>query len=362
MRIIGCDLHARQQTLAMLDTTTGEVVGVTLKHEGDNVREFYCSLPRPVRVGIEATGSMQWFVNLMEELGIECLVGHPAEIRAAEPRKQKHDRRDAELILKMLVEGRFPAIWLPSKELQDLRSLLRHRHQWVRMRTRIQNALQSIALANGLRRGTALWSHDGQSRIASLPLAPHTAYRRSELQAMYEKFEAEIEKLNQRVEEQACQRPGARLLMTHPGVGPITALATEVFLGDPARFADSKALASYVGMIPREYSSGGRQRLGGLSKQGNPLLRFLWGEAGAHAARKDPELQRFYRRKLVQKGLGKASVAVARKLGIRLWIMLRDQIEYNEFCRRGQKQQKSSDACAGMPETPYGANSHRPVD
>jgi transposase len=187
-------------------------------------------------------------------------------------------------------------------------------------------------------------SQDGQSRIAALPLAPLTAYRRSELQAMYEKFEAEIEKLNQRVEEQACQRSGARLLMTHPGVGPITALATEVFLGDPARFADSKALASYVGMIPREYSSGGRQRLGGLSKQGNPLLRFLWGEAGAHAARKDPELQRFYRRKLVQKGLGKASVAVARKLGIRLSIMLRDQIEYNEFCRRGQKQRKSSDA------------------
>jgi hypothetical protein len=132
MRIIGCDLHARQQTLAMLDTTTGEVLEVILKHEGDNVREFYSSLPRPVRVGIEATGSMQWFLNLMEELGIECLVGHPARIRASAPRKQKHDRRDAELILKLLTENRFPAIWLPSKELQDLRALLRHRHQWVR--------------------------------------------------------------------------------------------------------------------------------------------------------------------------------------------------------------------------------------
>jgi len=76
-------------------------VEVTLKHEGDNVREFYSSLARPVRVGIEATGSMQWFLNLMEELGIECQVGHPAEIRAAEPRKQKHDRRDADLILKL---------------------------------------------------------------------------------------------------------------------------------------------------------------------------------------------------------------------------------------------------------------------
>jgi transposase len=86
MRIIGCDLHARQPTLAMLDTTTGEVVEVILKHEGDNVREFYSSLPRPVRVGIEATGSMQWFLNLMEELKIECLVGDPAQIRAAERR------------------------------------------------------------------------------------------------------------------------------------------------------------------------------------------------------------------------------------------------------------------------------------
>ena len=107
----------------------------TLDDRGNNVREFYSKLARPVRVGIEATGSM-WFVNLMEELRIECLVGHPAKIRAAEPRKQKHDRRDADLILKLLVENRFPGIWLPSKEQQDLRALLRHRHQWVPMRTR----------------------------------------------------------------------------------------------------------------------------------------------------------------------------------------------------------------------------------
>jgi transposase len=138
---------------------------------------------------------------------------------------------------------------------------------------------------------------------------------------MYARFEAEIEQLNQQVLEQAGQRPTAGLLMTHPGAGPITALATDVFLDDPKRFRDSKALASYIGIIPSEHSSGGRQRLGGLSKQGNPLLRFLWCEAAVHAVRRDPERRRFYRRKLVQKGLGKARVAAARKLGIRLWIM-----------------------------------------
>jgi len=297
----------------------------------------------------------------MEELGIECRVGHPATIRAAEPRKQKHDRRDADLILKLLAGNRFPTIWLPTKELLDLRALVLHRHQWVRIRTRIQNALQAMALANGLRRGPSLWSYDGQAKIAFLPLPPHASYRRSALQAMYKKMEEEIETLTQQVAEQAEQRSGARRLMTHPGVGPVTALATDVFLGNPKRFLDGKALASYVGIIPREYSSGGKQRFGGVTKQGSPLLRFLWCEAGAHAVRRDPELKRFYRRKLVQKGLGKARVAVARKLGIRLWIMLRDEIDYEEFCRRGQKQQSGA-ACAGMLEVGNGANSHRPVD
>jgi transposase len=299
---------------------------------------------------------MHWFLNLMEELGIECRVGHPATIRAAAPRKQKNDRLDADLILRLLVENRFPAIWLPTKELLDLRALVLHRHQWVRIRTRIQNALQAIALANGLRRGPSLWSYDGQAKIAFLPLLPHASYRRSMLQEMYRKMAEEIENLTQRVVEQAGQRCGARLLMTHPGVGPVTALATEIFLGDPKRFVDGKALASYVGLIPREYSSGERQRLGKITKQGSPLLRFLWNEAGSHAVRHDPELKRFYRRKLVQKGLGKARVAVARKLGIRLWIMLRDEIDYQEFCRRGQKQHSGA-ACAGMPEVGYGAKS-----
>ena len=169
MRIIGCDLHARQQTLAMLDTQTGEVVNRTLMHEGNQVREFYVQLPHPVLVGIEAIGPMHWFLKLLEELGVECQVGDATKIRAAEPRKQKHDRRDAELILKLLVENRFPAIWMPSKEQLDLRSLLLHRRHWVRLRTQIQNALQAIALANGLRRGPGLWSYDGKRRLRSCP-------------------------------------------------------------------------------------------------------------------------------------------------------------------------------------------------
>lgn len=158
MKIVGCYLHAKQQTIAMVDTETGEFTEKTLPHEGNAVREFYAALEGPSVVGLEATGSMQLFLELLEGLGIECRVGHPAEIRAKETRKQKHDRRDARLILELLSEDRFAEIWMPSTEERDLRTLLRDRHQWAKMRTRLQHTLQAIALNHALRQGLGLWS------------------------------------------------------------------------------------------------------------------------------------------------------------------------------------------------------------
>ena len=197
MRIIGCDLHARQQTIAMLDSETGELQEKTLEHQGETVREFYSALSGPILVGIEATGSMQWFLEMLEDLGIECRVGHPAKIRQAETRKQKHDRRDARLLLTLLAENRFPTIWMPSTEQRDLRTLLRHRHQWVRLRSRVQHTLQSMALNHGLRRGHSLWSQAGQHALRTLPLAPHASERRTALLALYPRLQESIDQLDQ---------------------------------------------------------------------------------------------------------------------------------------------------------------------
>jgi transposase len=261
MKIVGCDLHARQQSIAMVDTETGEFSQKTVNHEGNAVRDFYASLEGPVVVGIEATGAMQWFLELLEELGIECRVGHPAKIRAAETRKQKHDRRDAELILDLLLmKDRFPDLWMPSTEQRDLRTLLRDRHPWVKMRTRLQHTLQAIALNHALRQGHALWSGAGQQALGALPLPPYTRPRRNELLSLYTQLQKRIQELDKQVETEAQRRPQARRLLTHPGVGPVTALATEVFLGDANRFATANPVASYIGMIPCEHSSGKRQR------------------------------------------------------------------------------------------------------
>lgn len=149
-------------------------------------------------------------------------------------------------------------------------------------------------------------------------------------------LDAWIGELDERLEQEAEQREAARLLMTHPGVGPLTALGT--VLGPVERFPDVRHVTSYVGLIPQEESSGSRQHFGHLTKQGNPSadgLRFLLVEAAQSASRCDPGLKRVYRRLAFRKGSASAKVAVARKLIIRLYIMLRDQIDYEEFCRRG---------------------------
>jgi transposase len=185
----------------------------------------------------------------------------------------------------LMKEDGFPEIWMPSSEQRDLRTLLRDRHQWVKIRTRVQNTLQAIALNRALRRGRGLWTATGQKALQALSLPSYTSQRRDELLRLYVQLQRRIQELDGQVEKEVQQRPQALRLLTHPGVGPVTALATEVFLGDPSRFANGKNLASYIGMIPCEHSSGKRQRLGKLTKEGNSLLREYLRKRGEYTER-----------------------------------------------------------------------------
>jgi len=337
MIIIGCDFHTRTQQIAMLDTETGEGVEKRLDHESGEAKRFYEELKEPALVGIETTGYTRWFAEMLADLGHELVVGEAAKIRAKDPRQQKHDRRDAELLLNLLVRGDFPRVWLPSAEERDVRVLIEHRHQLVELRTRAQNGLQAIALSYGLRRRGRLWSARGQDELKKLPLREGMGRRREDLMRLVRQLDAWIQELDKCIEQEVARREDAQRLMTHPGVGPQTALATVLVLGPVARFPDDRHLTSYLGLIPQEDSSAGRQRFGHLTKQGNRLLRFLLVEAAQTASRYDPRLRRAYRRLAFRKGMALAKVAVARKLAIRLYIMLRDEIDYAEFCRRGSQ-------------------------
>ena len=335
MIIIGCDLHTRMQQIAMLDSESGEVTERRLDHEDGEAKSFYAQLKSPARVGIESTGYTRWFAELLEELGHELVVGDAAKIRARETRKQKHDRRDAEHILNLLVKDDFPKIWLPSAEERDVRVLIEHRHQLVQLRTRAMNGLQAVALNYGLRLRRGLWTKAGQQQLQKLPLREGPARRRSDLLALIAQINAWVKELEQHIAEEVMKRPDAQLLLTHPGVGELTALVTVLVLGPVERFPGARQVTSYGGVIPEEDSSARRQRFGHLTKQGNRLLRFVLVEAGQTACRYDPALRRTYRRLVFRKGPAIAKVAIARKLLIRLYIMLRDRIDYQEFCRRG---------------------------
>jgi transposase len=341
MLIIGCDFHPGFQQLAIFDNQTGEIRQKRVQNP-EAARAFYASLPESALVGIEACGYTQWFERMLEEWGHELWIGDAAQIRASVVRAQKTDARDAEHLLRLLLEKRFPRLWVPSAAERDLRQLLVHRHQRVRLRTQVKNQLQAIALNQGLRKKRWLWTRAGRQWLQQLSLPPYGAQRRDDLLQQLQGLDQQIAALTKTVTAEAEKRAEAVLLMTHPGVGPQTALGFVLTIGPAERFENAKKLSSYVGLIPREHSSGGKQRLGRISKQGSPLLRFLLVEAGQSAAQGDAGFKRTYVRLAIKSSRAKAKVAIARRLATRLYWMLRTGKTYAQLTASGAGEPVSS--------------------
>ncbi len=337
MLSIGCDFHPSVQQIAFIDAETGECGERRLAHCAE-AEQFYRELKRrgvSVRVGIEATGQSRWFERLLAQLNFELWIGHAAQIRAKQVRKQKNDRKDAEHLLKLMLKDDFPRIWAPSPENRDIRQLVWHRHRLVQMRTRVMNQLQAIALNEGVRRKRGLWTRKGRAQLESLTLSPWTSRRRQELLDLLDRLDPSIDELTKAVEQEGARRPEVKRLQTHPGVGPVTALAYVLVLGTPDRFACGKQVGSYLGLIPCEDSSADHWRLGHISKQGNGLLRYLLVQAALSATHTDQDWHRQYARLAILKNHAVAKVAMARKLAVRLFWMWRRGWDYSDWKKFG---------------------------
>ena len=333
MFIVGCDYHPSWQQVAWFDPETGEMGEQKLGNGNGEAERWYRQLAAPALIGLEATGNSQWFVDLLQQLGHEAWIGDAAQIRASYVRQQKNDKRDAAHVLKLLLEGRFPRLWVPSSEQRDLRQLLIHRHKLVQIRSRVKNGLQHLAMNQGMQKKTRLWSAAGQKALRELPLQGWAARRRQDLLQLLADLDQQIAPLDQAAQQAAEQNSEARLLLTQPGVGPITALAFVLTIGDVSRFPRGKQVASYLGLIPRERSSGGHQRLGAISKQGNRFVRMLLVEAAHSVVRLDEGFRKPYAHRCHRKPKGVAKVAAARRLAVRLYWMLRTQTPYPEIVR-----------------------------
>jgi transposase len=353
MMIIGCDFHPSFQQIAFVDEETGEYGERRLNHREEAVQFYRLLARRGVRVGVEATGNDRWFRKLLSESGLELVVGDASAIHASAPREQRTDKRDARHILRLLMENRFPAVWQPSGDNEEQRQLLMHRCRLVRMRTRIKNQLDSIAKSEGLT-GSRSWSVKRRGQIEALPLTGWYGRRRADLLELLDGLQLRIKPLDAAVEAAAGRDAGARLLMTHPGVGPVVSLAYVLVIGDWQRFGRGKHVASYLGLIPSEASSGKhQQRMGHITKQGNTLLRWLLVEAATTAQRYDPSWHRQYVRLSMTKHHGVAKVAIAHKLAVRLYWMLRSGQDYGQIMERGSHARQS--------ECPVG-RSQRPIE
>ena len=337
MIIIGVDFHPEYQEIASVDTDTGEYQEKRLAHPKE-AEEFYRSLScvgQVVRVGMEASGHGRWFERLLEGLGVELWRGDAEVIRAKRGRKQKTDREDAGHILKLLLKDDFPRIWVPNWENRDLRQLLWHRHRMVQARTRVMNQLQAVALNEGLRCKKRLFRAAGRQQLESFQLAPWASRRRRELLELLDRLNPTIAELSQAVEREAEKCPEAQRLMTHPGVGALTALAFVLIIGETERFQCGKQIAAYLGLVPLEKSSGNRRRLGHITKQGSSIVRFLLVEAAQVTIRSLPEWRSKYIHLMMRRGRKTAKVAMARKLAVRLYWMWRKEWDYEQWKKFG---------------------------
>jgi len=333
---IGVDFHPHQQTVCWCDTQSGETQVLDLAHDLEKVRKFYWSLPERAIVGIEASGRARWFEKLLFEKGHKLLVGNPVLIRKRATSRHKNDRRDAELILDLLVRGEFPALWRRPAESESVLEILRLRTALVKQRTGVYNRLQVLAHSAGLPK-RRMKGQTFQAILKSLDLDEAGSLSRSQYFALLGSLDKQIGELEEWLRRKAEKDEKTKLLQTQKGVGYLTALATVHYLGDVTRFArTAKQVASFAGLDPVEHSSAGRTRFGGVSKAGSPMLRFQLGQAASIAARYDARLKSFYQRLAKKKPKRVAKTAAARRLLVKLAIMLRDNINADEFDRRGR--------------------------
>jgi transposase len=331
---IGVDFHPHQQTIAWCDTQTGETDTCTLQHNLSEVLKFYQSVS-PSIVGIEASSRAVWFEQLLEETNHQLLIGNPALIRARARSRHKSDNRDAQLILDLLIKDEFPAIWRRSQASNQVIDVLHLRRQLVHQRTQTYNRLQALAHSGGLPKGK-MKTLSFQNLLKAVPMNESGQMQREHLFSLLEQLTKQIRELQSWLNRKASSDKQVQLLLTQRGVGYLTALAMVHTLGDVSRFEKvSKQVIAFAGLDSLEKSSAGKTRFGRISKAGSPLLRGLLGQSANIVIRYDTRLKAFYKGLAKRKPIAVAKTATARKLLVKLAIMLRDNITAEEFDRRG---------------------------
>jgi transposase len=328
---IGVDLHQKTTFITRINERGKVLEQVNLRSEPEVLQSFFRKQPASSQVVVEASGHWYRFYELIEDRFPDLVLAHPLKTKAIASAKIKTDKIDSGILAQLLRANLVPQSYVPTREIRDLREVLRYRASLVRLRVQVKNRMTSVLTKAGLKTPTR--NAFGVKSFRYLTKADVRPCYRLELDGyiqVIEELGKEIEKSNQVIQGLAEENHDARLLMTMPGVGPFSSLLILSEIGDISRFPDAEHLCSYGGLVPCTWASGGKTHRGPITKQGSKWIRWILIENTLHAIRKTRRYGKLYARVRRKHGHNAGRTAVARAMLKSIFHMLRKKEAFQD--------------------------------
>lgn len=335
MVYVGMDVHSLSTTICIFDPageSSRQYRTVTVETEAEAIGRVLRPLSGRCKVAYEIGAQAQWVMAVLMAIGVaEIFVANPSRIPWLFRDGRKNDKLDARKLATLLYLGQLPTVHLPSADVSAWRALIHLRRTVVKRRTMVKNQIRSILRAYVYRcPHKSCWSKVGRTWLTSLTFDAARGFMVEMLLSEMDALTAQLGRLHDRLDEIAVAHPDVALLRTIPGIGPRTAEAIAAFADGVQRFGNRKKFASYFGMTPTLDASGGRERLGHISRRGPSVVRWLIVEAAHIVIRRNPEMRAYFDRLHRDKKdrYKKAIVATGRKLLTIAFAMMRDRTSF----------------------------------
>jgi transposase len=331
MQYVGIDFHKNYSFITEMDETGVIKRQVKVSNNRDTLTNYIDSLPRNTKIAIEATCNWYYFYELVEDHDLDISLAHPLKTKAIASARLMNDKVSSETLAHLLRADLLPTAYIPNQTTRDIREVLRMHAFLIAQRTRFKNRVHAILMKNGLScpyadvfgKTSLRWLND---------LALRSCYQEAiaSYTRLADTLNEEIKLLKQTIEALAYDHPYARILDTHPGISYYSGLLIAVEIGEIERFPNHGKLCSYAGLVPTMHASGGKVRMGSITKQGSKWLRWILVECALHAIKKSPHYQNLYTRVAHKHGNGTARVAVARSMLRAIYAMLKFNRPYKK--------------------------------
>src|SRR6266496_612626 len=351
MDSVGIDLHRNRSHVAVIDGDGELALSRRIVNGRETFLELLAGLEGESRIAVEATYGWEWLAELLEDAGYEIHLAHPLRTRAIAAARVKTDAVDARTLAHLLRADLLPEAYVAPRELRDLRELLRHRIALTGMRSALKNRVHAILAKHGItRQHSDLFGPGGRRFLDELLLREAPRRRLDSLMALIDDFDREIKQTTAEIEQRAKADDRVEVLTQIRGVGRYTAMLIIAEVGEIGRFPDARHLCAWAGLTPTVRSSAGKARLGRISRQGSPALRWALVEAAQKCTTGGGPLRESFERIAKRRGRKIAKVAVARQILTLSYYGLRDG-EIRCLARRSRASAKEKLAVARSART-----------